>query len=95
MALFAIFPCVRNCCTLFVSRFVCQVLSYSFVNVNAIERAEKRQKLEKLPTWLVWLIRKMETWLHSRGWRRTVTAVVLAGECNGTIGGGGVEKRGY
>ncbi|CAM9284097.1 unnamed protein product, partial [Ascophyllum nodosum] len=54
-----------------------QVLGYSFVNVNAIERAEKRQKLEKLPTCLMWLLRRMEAALRSRAWRHVLAVVVL------------------
>ncbi|CAM9446221.1 unnamed protein product, partial [Ectocarpus sp. 6 AP-2014] len=54
-----------------------QVLSYSFVNVNAVERQGKRKKWEKMPPRVAWLLEKMEAVLATRWWKHTVAAVVL------------------
>lgn len=58
---------------------LCQVLSYSFVNVNAVERQGKRKKWEKMPPRVAWLLEKMEAVLATRWWKHTVAAVVLLG----------------
>lgn len=57
-----------------------QVLSYSFVNVTAIEREGKRQKWEKMPPLLAKLLQRMGNMLHVRSWQHTVAAVVVLGE---------------
>lgn len=61
-------------------RAVFQVLSYRFVNVNAVERQGKRLKWEKKPRWLVRVLETMEGALHTRWWRNIVAAIVLLGE---------------
>lgn len=82
-----------------------QVLSYSFVNVNAVERQGKRKKWEKMPPRLARLLESMEAVLARRSWKRAVAAVVVLGESGketrqhlvaGLVGGGpgGRDERG-
>lgn len=62
------------------------MLSYRFVNVNAVERQGKRLKWERKPRWLVRLLETMEGALHAQWWQHIVAAVVLLGELNGEAG---------
>lgn len=57
-----------------------QVLSYSFINVSAVERQGKRAKWEQKPRWLLHLLQSMEGALHLKWWKHTVATVVLIGE---------------
>lgn len=61
------------------------MLSYSLVNVNALEREGQRQKWKKMPTWLVWLLEHMEAMLRLRSWRHIVGTVVLLGACHNIL----------
>lgn len=56
-----------------------QVLSYSFVNVNAVERAGNRHKRENMPRWAVVVLDGMEGMLHNTSWKRIVAAAVVLG----------------
>lgn len=64
----------------FLSLTLPQVLNYSFVNVNAVERQGKRKKWEKMPPRLARLLERLEAMLARRWWKHTVAAVVLLGE---------------
>lgn len=56
------------------------MLSYSFVNVNAVERHDKRKKWEKMPPRLARLLESMEAMLAERSWKNLVAVVVSVGE---------------
>lgn len=60
-----------------------QVLSYSFVNVTAVERQGKRLKWEQKPPWLVCILKKMESILNLKWWKHGVAAVIVLGESRG------------